>query len=95
MSDVLSVNDLRPEVLAFAYLMERELRKHDDRPGWKDCRPDWLMGRLMEEVDELDTAIVGRFGPWSVASEAADVGNFAMMVADVRGELMAIGGDDD
>ncbi len=87
MSNVLSINDLRPEVLAFAYLMERELREHDDREGWKDCGSGWLMERLMEEFDELEVAITERFPPRSIGSEAADVANFAMMIADVCGAL--------
>ena len=80
---------LRPEVLAFAQLMEAKLRAHDaDRgaTGWKTATP-WDLWRWLErEVGELrladrngDLAAIGR--------EAADVANFAMMLADVRGAL--------
>ena len=58
--------DARPEVLAFAHLMESKLREHDDRPGWNDPsigddeRDDnlrELWDRLSEEANELDDAL--------------------------------------
>lgn len=71
--------------------------------GWSECDPTWLLQRLRQEVDELEKALVARHSrcacreamcmhslfehPESVGHEAADVGNFAMMIADVRGEL--------
>ena len=77
---------LRPEVAAFAMLMEEELRKHDDRPGWKDCSPGWLMDRLHQELKELSSALNHDIAE-AVPREAADVANFAMMIADVSGGL--------
>jgi len=77
---------VREEVQEFAESMELELMKHDDRPGWKDCDPFWLLGRLNEEVRELEIVLKdptrdGRVT--QIREEAADVGNFAMMIADV------------
>lgn len=72
---------LRPEVGAFAVIMEQTLRKHDDRPGWKDCDAEVLLARLYEEVNELASAI--NTGSSTVPKESADVANFAMMIADV------------
>jgi NTP pyrophosphatase (non-canonical NTP hydrolase) len=46
----------------------------------------WLLGKLKEEVAELETALVSG-GPDDVRSECADVGNFAMMLADVGGGM--------
>jgi len=77
---------LRPEVGAFAAIMEAELRKHDDRPGWKNEDVQWLFSRLKDESAELIKAIHTK-GPISVGREAADVANFAMMIADVTGGL--------
>jgi hypothetical protein len=77
---------LRPEVGAFATLMEAELRKHDDRPGWKECKSEWLRDRLYEELDELVEALEIPLAS-IVAQEAADVANFAMMIVDVEGGL--------
>ncbi len=82
--------ELRPEVLAFAQAMERKLREHDEtrgRRGWSSAQPDWLMLRLTEETGELARAVRRtRRGPL-ILDEAADVGNLAMMVADVAGVL--------
>jgi len=89
----------RPEVRAFADLMEAQLRANDHKPGWKG--EEWwpLLCRLREETLELQDAL----GPgsrtdlpaWSarVGSEAADVANFAMMIADVCGALPAPAGE--
>jgi hypothetical protein len=50
---------LRPEVAAFAQLMERELRKNDHKGGWKDDTTHELLERLFEETAEL----IGSFRP--------------------------------
>jgi NTP pyrophosphatase (non-canonical NTP hydrolase) len=84
---------LRPEVLAFAHAMEAKLRENDTRAGWKNCSPKWLLGRLRGETRELASAIdkqdraTAAEGEWErhgpdVCAEAADVANFAMMIAD-------------
>ncbi len=81
--------ELRPEVAAFAQAMERKLREHDDtrgHRGWSSAQPDWIMVRLAEEVGELAKAVRLRRRA-AALDEAADVGNLAMMVADVLGAL--------
>lgn len=74
-----------PYVLRFATEMEAKLdanRHKGDRQGWLSCTPHSLLTRLKEEVQELEDAMRdGRFE--SAKGEAADVGNFAMMIADV------------
>ncbi|HUT60667.1 MAG TPA: hypothetical protein VNA25_22710 [Phycisphaerae bacterium] len=79
----------RPEVRAFATLMEERLRANDAEKGmagWKAAPADRLMACLFREVAELGVA-VHKLGPDDIAHEAADVANFAMMVADVCGAL--------
>jgi hypothetical protein len=93
--DVVVGEGWRPEVRAFANLMERELRANDHKGGWAREHPGPLMDRLWEEAHELSVY----FGPgsrtdystWSaqIGAEAADVANFAMMIADVCGALPA------
>lgn len=104
----LTLADCRPEVLAFALLMEQELRANDHKPGWKDDRPLDLAWRVREEAQELYNVVwdatrfvtpldaerlaaTPRDGLKSlrqrIASEAADAGNMAMMVADTCGAL--------
>jgi NTP pyrophosphatase (non-canonical NTP hydrolase) len=87
---------LRPEVLVFAQAMERQLRANDEKGGWDQETLSWLFGSLQEEVEELQEVLglgkctpcrCGSFppskvNPAAVVREAADVANFAMMLAD-------------
>jgi NTP pyrophosphatase (non-canonical NTP hydrolase) len=77
--------------------MEEQLRANDHKPGWHDCKPGDLHRHLEAEVKELHDAIVGVLFATSpgqrvarllhLCREAADVGNLAMMVADVMDAL--------
>lgn len=82
---------LRPEVAAFAMLMEEKLLLNDHRPGWKNDDVHALIARLYEEARELVQAIGEGADPAvvhaEIGREAADVANFAMMIADVCGAL--------
>ena len=85
----LSFPIVRPEVSRFAGLMEAQLIKHDDKLGWKNEYIKFLFDRLIEEANELfellkSPAVVD---PVRIGEEAADVANFAMMIADVCGAL--------
>lgn len=83
----------RTEVITFANLMEQQLRANDHKDGWKGDTSDALHQRLLEEAEELSEALAWRsalFGdadPERIGREAADVANFAMMIADVCGAL--------
>jgi len=79
----------RPEVRAFADLMEAQLRANDHKPGWKNERTLPLFSRLLDEVAELGRQFYYEddFDAECVGPEAADIGNFAMMIADVCGAL--------
>lgn len=85
--------DWRPEVCAFADLMEQKLQANDHKGGWRGDAPWPLFLRLKEEVRELADLLGpgtrGDFASWAyrVGREAADVANFAMMIADVCGAL--------
>lgn len=89
---------MRPEVQRFAEIMEAKLVANDHKPGWKGDSAIALLNRLWEESNELGEAIAAR--PYGIANdllnaserahiaaEAADVANFAMMIADVCGGL--------
>jgi hypothetical protein len=85
--------DLRPEVLAFAQLMEAKLRENDHKGGWQYDSPWVLSGRIFDEAREVREALQKpSVDPMHVACEAADVANFAMMVADRVGALAATAG---
>lgn len=78
---------LRASVRRFAEDMERALRKHDQTRGargWSKDDPLDLLARLREETGELAAALidVGLLSNKAIRKEAADVGNFAMMIHD-------------
>lgn len=91
----------RPQVVAFANLMEAQLRANDHKPGWK--RDGWsaLLHRLREETQQLEDRMNhATFADYSdrgarvyhdpkliAAERTAHVANFAMMIADVCGAL--------
>lgn len=79
-----------PVVMRFAVAMEGKLaqnRHKGDRAGWLAMDCGELRDRLRDEVDELDDAIRNLSGPKAILAEAADVANFAMMIADREGVL--------
>jgi NTP pyrophosphatase (non-canonical NTP hydrolase) len=79
---------LRPVLWSFALRMEAELRRNDHKGGWGNDAPESLLRRLRDEVRELHDAMrQGTRGNDCVAKEAADVANFAMMLADLSGRL--------
>jgi hypothetical protein len=68
---------LRESVQWFAQQMELKLRENDHKGGWSDHDFYSLFTRLKQEAQELETC------PNSEdIREAADVANFAMMIAD-------------
>jgi NTP pyrophosphatase (non-canonical NTP hydrolase) len=70
---------LRPPVAWFANEMERQLQANDHKTGWDHMAARQLLNRLKQETIELERAIESGK---NVAEEAADVANFAMMIAD-------------
>lgn len=73
---------VRMEVRRFSLLMELKLRKNDHKGGWANMPRETLLALLDGEVQELREAIASG-DPLDIAQEAADVANYAMMIADV------------
>ncbi len=74
-------------VLAFACAMEYKLSQNRDKgdsAGWRKAGPRKLQDLLDHEIEELNAALWDAVEPSKrdVLLEAADVGNFAMMIAD-------------
>lgn len=98
----IDVRGVRPVVQWFAEQMEAKLKANDHKTGWLKDEPESLLKRLNHERKELANAIawravdVGRSADEGVKfidvsneaiiKEAADVANFAMMIADLYGE---------
>jgi hypothetical protein len=78
---------LRPEVEWFARKMEDKLRENDFKGGWKNDGVIELWERLDEEASELKSVLssgaVREYRTKHGIREAADVANFAMMIADL------------
>ena len=66
----------------FAAHMEKKLRENDHKPGWFRDSHFALLRRLREEVEELAEATMAQDSSDQIVKEAADVANFAMMIAD-------------
>lgn len=97
-----SVEEVRPVVKWFAGIMEQKLKKNDHKGGWLKCDSESLLERLREETEELENVLgwrkqdTGRSvgegvqfidtSDEAIANEAADIANFAMMIADVCGK---------
>lgn len=77
----------RTSVKWFAEQMELKLKENDYKGGWARCDHSWLLDRLKQEVTELEKALEKVDNQENVIKEAADVANFALMIADLAGEL--------
>lgn len=88
---------VRKSVTWFADRMEKKLRANDHKGHWSGCTRVYLFRRLRTEVRELSAASSNfrrlirkklmtddelRDSAQALISEAADVANFAMMIAD-------------
>lgn len=83
---------LRGEIRIFANEMERQLRLNEHKGGWKDCDLKWLYSELSNHLEELkrftradSKSTLAYPGKVAILDNAADVANFAMMIADVCG----------
>lgn len=78
----------------FARRMERKLKLNDHKDHWTTCEAEWLFDRMQDEREELLAAMPNE--PWELSEdekdkiidEAADVANFAMMIADIARQAM-------
>lgn len=71
----------RSEVLWFANRMEEKLRANDARGGWNRDATTHLMLRMYTQFADLKEAVEKQDHKAAI-SEAADIANFAMMIAD-------------
>lgn len=78
---------LRPAVAWFAQRLEAKLRANEHKGDWHDIPYIRLLWMLRREVSELQDALVmgpdGGVDTENVINEAADVANFAMMIATI------------
>jgi hypothetical protein len=93
-SDAARWRELRPEVQAFAQLMEQKLRANDHKGGWKKEPPHFLVARACEEMAEL----VSTLSPDPKALETFAVArwqlHFAAQALTQYGEYLRVDGSD-
>jgi NTP pyrophosphatase (non-canonical NTP hydrolase) len=68
-------------VIRFVDVMLEKLDENRHKDHWSGMSQKWLLNRLRQETGELSRAIK-RGNATEIAREAADVSNFAMMIAD-------------
>lgn len=80
---------MRGSLAWFARRMEEKLCANDHKGRWTDCTVGYLTRRIHEELSELMVILHGaefldlsQEDAGRVVAEAADVANFAMMIAD-------------
>mgnify|MGYP001615734675 CR=1 FL=1 len=78
-------------VIKFAAIMQEKLDSNDFKEHWSGMGLQYLFMRLSQEVNELSRANRLKYSPDKVDREAADVANFAMMIADNYREQWEVG----
>lgn len=85
-----TVQELRPEVLAFALLMEDRLREKDAARGqsWKNATQVELFPVFMSKAFAVEKSFFYTDRDHGdPARHAVDLANYCMMIADVSGAL--------
>ena len=75
------MRELSKQLSWFTGKMAQKLRANDHKGSWAGLDNDHLVRRLQQEFVELTEAIA-KGTPDQVVAEAADVANFALMIAD-------------
>lgn len=86
------MTQIRKEVMAFSLLMEAKLAKHDKERGqsWKTADPADLYRQIVSKVGALSHFQFDDNDSDRVTGIATDIGNLAMMLADVVGDFKAV-----
>lgn len=82
------IQELRPAVLAYAWLMEKRLREKDAEKSesWKTQSAKNLAVHATSKMLRMEESIRLDF-PHSASKHAVDAGNYCMMISDVNGTL--------
>lgn len=78
--------NLRPIVKSFAMKMEKQLSSNEDKGGWEGTSAGFLLEEIHGNLRRLREAI-NSGAPEEVIRRAANVANFAMMLAENEGKL--------
>lgn len=76
-------DDIRPQVIRMARMMEFQLRRNDHRGGWHNCDRVYFLEKL--EINLRDLRLNLAAGAHEQAQrDCADLANFAMMMAETE-----------
>lgn len=76
------MNNFKYTIQWFSCHMEEKLLRNSYKGGWEECKNVYLLDRMDEEIAKLKDCIINGEPSALVVSEAADIANFAMMLAD-------------
>ena len=80
--------EIRPEVAAFAKVMESRLKENANRGDWRTFNFYYLAACLTANLGQMVRGFQAD-KPDAVLKSAADTANYAMMIADLYGNLAA------
>ena len=80
-------------VMTLANKMDEKLSKNAHKGRWEDVNPLWAFKRLIDEASELLEAVLQGFDQDEVWKEAADVANFALIIAEANQRKLEDEGD--
>ena len=85
--------NVRPSLLRFAIEMEKQLKRNDHKGGWSDMEDQVLLRYLSQKVQEVEDIVQYESSSFLtekdikiIIKKCADIGNYAMMIADNHGE---------
>jgi hypothetical protein len=81
-------HELRPELAAFAKVMESRLKENAHRGDWRTYNFYFLAACLTANLGHMIRAFQAD-KPESILKSAADTANYAMMISDLFGGLVA------
>ncbi len=80
--------EIRPEVVAFAKVMESRLKENANRADWRTFNFYYLLACVAANLGQMVKAFQSD-KPDAVLKSAADTANYAMMISDLYGGLAA------
>lgn len=83
------LEELRPDLQRFFDAMVYKLRRNKNKGRWEDLDLDKTLSLLRGELTELEEAVLER-SSMEILMEAADVGNFAMIAANIALERIGV-----
>ena len=83
------IDGVRLQLKLFTFEMEKQLRANDESKGvngWNGCDAESLQLLMQQAADNLEILIDRQAPRVEIWKKAADVANYAMMIADVSGK---------